>query len=151
MHAFFRTKVRSKPNYKQRKDFRTKNAHIKCCWNWRQSALMCGNKWQLIFHKKKNNNKGFKSVVTNRYKSINNHRRRKDWESQSKWNQILNQTICNLTSSNINNSNLTYPYLPLPYLTSLGGGIHNIPSLAWPDSKVTKFLQCEKCESIKRN
>ncbi len=30
----FRMKVCSKPNSKQRKDFRTKNVRVKCWWNW---------------------------------------------------------------------------------------------------------------------
>jgi len=40
--SVFRTKVRSKPNSKQRKDFRTKNVHLKCWWNW---YLDCVKYW----------------------------------------------------------------------------------------------------------
>ena len=37
MCTFFCTKVGSKPNCKERKDFSTKNMRVKCWWNWHQT------------------------------------------------------------------------------------------------------------------
>jgi hypothetical protein len=51
LRVHFCTKASSKPNSKQRKNFRTKNTPLKCWWNWQQDALASSgiNSWNLEF------------------------------------------------------------------------------------------------------